>query len=94
LSQDCIWLAVPQFFEQKVESYTMAVPNLWRTKQQRYRLQAEVCPVCTRAVFPPREVCPHCRQPMQQTGADVMAFTLPILTNLSEAPALVAAGDD
>lgn len=72
----------------------MAVPNLWRTKQQRYRLQAEVCPVCTQAVFPPREVCPHCRQTMAQTGANVMAFTLPIVINLPNAPALVAAGDD
>jgi hypothetical protein len=43
----------------------MAVPNLWRTKKQRYRLQAEVCPTCSQAVFPPREICPHCRQPMQ-----------------------------
>jgi uncharacterized OB-fold protein len=80
--------------ESKLENYAMAVPNLWRTKKQRYRLQAEVCPTCTRAVFPPREVCPHCRQPMQQSGARVMAFALPILMNLPEAPALVAAGDD
>jgi hypothetical protein len=42
----------------------MAVPNLWRTKKQRYSLQAEVCPTCTQAVFPPRELCPYCHQAM------------------------------
>lgn len=72
----------------------MAVPNLWRTKKQRYRLQAEVCPTCTTAVFPPREICPSCRQPMEQTGARAMAFPLPIVMNLPEAPLPVAAGDD
>lgn len=43
----------------------MAVPNLWRTKKQRYSLQGDVCVHCERAVFPPREVCPHCHKPMQ-----------------------------
>lgn len=38
----------------------MAVPNLWRTKNQRYRLQGEICPACSNAVFPPRQVCPRC----------------------------------
>ena len=44
----------------------MAVPNLWRTKRQRYRLQADLCPVCSESVLPPREICPHCHQPMRQ----------------------------
>lgn len=43
----------------------MAIPNLWRTKKQRYSLQGEVCIHCERAVFPPREVCPHCHKPTQ-----------------------------
>ena len=47
----------------------MAIPNLWRTKRQRYRMQAEICPVCTEVVFPPREICPHCHQPMNQSTA-------------------------
>lgn len=38
----------------------MAVPNMWRTKNQRYRLQGEICPSCANAVFPPRQVCPRC----------------------------------
>ncbi len=42
----------------------MVVPVMWRTQKQRYSLQAEVCPHCTSAVFPPRAVCPYCKQPM------------------------------
>ncbi len=45
----------------------MAVPNLWRTTKQRYSLQGEVCPACAQAVFPPREVCPHCGRSMHET---------------------------
>jgi uncharacterized OB-fold protein len=48
----------------------MAVPNLWRTKKQRYSLVGEVCTHCSSAVFPPREICPHCHKPMQ-TAATV-----------------------
>ena len=47
----------------------MAVPVLWRTQKQRYSLQAEVCPHCSSAVFPPRTVCPYCRQTMAQALA-------------------------
>ena len=57
----------------------MAVPTLWRTKQQRYRLVGEKCPSCTVAVFPPRKVCPHCGQTMT-TSAVVsreLVFQLP-----------------
>ncbi|MCB0044234.1 MAG: hypothetical protein H6642_14535 [Caldilineaceae bacterium] len=42
----------------------MAVPTLWRTKQQRYNLMGEKCPSCAGAVFPPRKVCPHCGDTM------------------------------
>jgi hypothetical protein len=38
----------------------MAVPILWRNKQQRYSLEGDICPVCDRAVFPPRQLCPYC----------------------------------
>lgn len=48
----------------------MAVPNLWRTKEQRYRLQGYVCPACSNTVFPPKRVCPHC-----QHGAVVTVLT-------------------
>jgi uncharacterized OB-fold protein len=74
----------------------MAVPNLWRTKKQRYSLQGDVCVHCERAVFPPREVCPHCHKPMQAEALVMQqqekvhfAFAAPAQ------PALVAVvGDD
>lgn len=73
----------------------MAVPNLWRTKKQRYSLVGEVCVNCSRAVFPPREVCPHCHKPMQAAApmpTNEVAFAFP---NVAQQPALVAVvGDD
>ena len=38
----------------------MGIASAWRTKQQRYSLRGEVCPDCHQAIFPPRDVCPHC----------------------------------
>ena len=57
----------------------MAVPTLWRTKQQRYNLVGEKCPACTSAVFPPRKVCPHCGETMSAAEAPVnrYAFSMP-----------------
>jgi hypothetical protein len=75
----------------------MAVPNLWRTKKQRYSLVGEVCNHCSGAVFPPREICPHCHKPMQTAPASAAqqperAFVFPTVT---AQPMLVAvAGDD
>jgi predicted amidophosphoribosyltransferase len=42
----------------------MAIPNMWRTKKQRYSLQGEICPTCASAIFPPRSVCPQCGSAM------------------------------
>ncbi|HQY90377.1 MAG: zinc ribbon domain-containing protein [Caldilinea sp.] len=72
----------------------MAIPNMWRTKKQRYSLQGEVCNHCERAVFPPRQVCPHCHKPMHEHGAkaapifDFGAMAAPLATQV------VMAGDD
>lgn len=72
----------------------MAVPNMWRTKKQRYNLQGELCPSCTSAIFPPRKVCPHCgsimdedRRSRQQTIATAVYSVTPDL-------AISPAGDD
>ncbi len=78
----------------------MAVPNLWRTKKQRYSLQGETCPACQNTLFPPRQVCPYCHHgaananqpvPFTEDCAAVqpymMIFALP-------QTAEVAAGDD
>ena len=40
----------------------MSIASLWRTRQQRYSLQGEICPDCHQAIFPPRDVCPHCSE--------------------------------
>ncbi|MCB0108913.1 MAG: hypothetical protein KDE53_23490 [Caldilineaceae bacterium] len=74
----------------------MAVPNLWRTKEQRYRLQGDVCPACSNTIFPPKRVCPHCHHGAaipavtddRQDYAYVMLFEMPQVTELS------AVGDD
>ncbi len=76
----------------------MAVPNLWRTKHERYSLQGLVCPECSQVVFPPRLVCPHCQQLMNgsskssapKTGKRDFLFTMP----LPVAPELRVAADD
>lgn len=41
----------------------MSIASSWRTKRQRYNLQGEICPDCRQAIFPPRDVCPHCSEP-------------------------------
>ena len=79
----------------------MAVPVMWRTQKQRYSLQAEVCPHCTNAVFPPRTVCPYCKQPMQAGRAEVQPVPAPtqgreflyIMQIPAAAPVAIAADD-
>ncbi len=74
----------------------MAVPNLWRTKKQRYSLQGEICSACQQAVFPPREICPHCGLSMHRATRvkpqnELYSFTLMQLPAQVE---VAAAGDD
>jgi uncharacterized OB-fold protein len=77
----------------------MAVPNLWRTQKQRYSMQAEICPHCSNAVFPPRAVCPYCKRAANASVAPkVEGFTAVFAAQpaaMSTAGAVVAvAGDD
>lgn len=74
----------------------MAVPNLWRTKRQRYSLQAEICPNCTQAIFPPREICPYCHQATQAVAGAAHGLSLPftMLLPTAQAANAVVAGDD
>jgi uncharacterized OB-fold protein len=74
----------------------MAVPNLWRTKKQRYSLQGDVCVYCERTVFPPREVCPHCHKPMQVQAGQIQPAQVHFAFAATTAqPSLVAVvGDD
>ncbi len=74
----------------------MAVPNLWRTKEQRYRLQGEICPACSSAVFPPKRVCPHCHYgAVTSTAVDnVQEYGYVMLFDISQTKELNAVGDD
>jgi Rubredoxin-like zinc ribbon domain (DUF35_N) len=98
LSNDFVQRLFISNFIAEVE--TMAVPNLWRTKKQRYSLQGEVCPACQNMLFPPRQVCPYCHhgavnavhgaQLAEASAASqpyMMIFTLPQTAEL-------AVGDD
>jgi len=72
----------------------MAIPNMWRTKKQRYSLQGEICPTCTSAIFPPRSVCPHCGSAMDAAHSHMHHVV--VATPSMGAPALIQnpAGDD
>jgi uncharacterized OB-fold protein len=75
----------------------MAVPNLWRTKKQRYSLVGEVCVHCNSAVFPPREICPHCHKPMQavvETPAKRTEAIFAFPTVMAQAMLTAVVGDD
>ena len=73
----------------------MAIPNLWRTKKQRYSLQADVCNHCNQIIFPPREVCPHCHKPAQPVQATQHSIFMPPVAPVTMFVQPVAvAGDD
>ena len=72
----------------------MAIPNMWRTKKQRYSLQGEVCRHCEHAVFPPRQICPHCHKPMQTEAVNAApVFNFNVLM-APPAPQVAMVGDD
>ncbi len=48
----------------------MAIPILWRTTKERYSLQGEKCPECSRMIFPPRPRCPYCGGETGMHGID------------------------
>lgn len=48
----------------------MNVPRYWRTERTRLGLVGETCRRCGKAIFPPRDVCPHCTE----EGQDVHPF--------------------
>ena len=39
-----------------------SVAKEWREIPGRYNLQGTRCPICGRAYFPSRSLCPHCRR--------------------------------
>jgi uncharacterized OB-fold protein len=40
----------------------MQIPRYWRAQSQRYSLAGEICKQCGARLFPPRDVCPECRE--------------------------------
>ena len=84
------------------EKYRMAIPNMWRTKKQRYSLQGEVCLACSSTIFPPRKVCPSCGStldPVQEAVAadSALPFNMvfsPIGASGSSTLPVSPAGDD
>ena len=40
----------------------MNIPRYWRAQTQRYSLTGEMCKQCGARLFPPRDVCPECRE--------------------------------
>lgn len=77
----------------------MAVPNLWRTKEQRYRLQGNVCPACSNTIFPPKRVCPHCQHGSASlttngSESDKHEHSYSILFEMPKMVELSAVGDD
>lgn len=65
----------------------MTVARTWRTRKQRYSLVGERCEHCHNAIFPPRDVCPHCNEPAQKQMALSGRGTVYSYTTVFDAPA-------
>jgi uncharacterized OB-fold protein len=58
----------------------MEIARHWRLRRQRYALTGEVCPHCSKKIFPPRDICPSCgedaRELFQFSGqGEVYSYT-------------------
>lgn len=47
----------------------MNIAQNWRLNGQRYALKGVRCEGCKQVLFPPREVCPYCRERAEQRKA-------------------------
>jgi uncharacterized OB-fold protein len=74
----------------------MAIPTVWRTKKQRYSLEAAVCPICSTTMFPPRKQCLHCSHNSQLTKIAKKndPYTYFMIFDLAPAVEATVAGDD
>lgn len=46
----------------------MEVPRIWRLQKQRYTLTGLVCTNCDKKMFPPRRICPNCKDEVKITS--------------------------
>ncbi|MBI5876113.1 MAG: Zn-ribbon domain-containing OB-fold protein [Chloroflexi bacterium] len=37
------------------------LPQIWRLRDQRYRLEGAQCAACGEKIFPAKEICPNCK---------------------------------
>jgi uncharacterized protein len=65
----------------------MSVARTWRSRRQRYSLIGERCEHCHNAIFPPRDVCPHCAEPAQKEFALSGRGTVYSYTTVYDPPA-------
>lgn len=66
----------------------MNIAQNWRLNGQRYALKGVKCESCGAALFPPREVCPHCQVQQPQLFTFSKPVSQPAFILLSEAPEL------
>jgi ribosomal protein L40E len=63
----------------------MQIPRYWRAQSQRYSLTGEICKQCGARLFPPRDVCPECRElAMEPFAFDLGDEIYPLLNEALE----------
>ena len=74
----------------------MAIPTTWRTKKQRYSLEAAVCPICSTTMFPPRKQCLRCSHNSQltKTSQKNEPYNYFMVFDLAQSIEATVAGDD
>jgi uncharacterized OB-fold protein len=66
----------------------MHIPRYWRAQNQRYSLTGEICKQCGARLFPPRDICPECRElALGPFAFDLDGETHPLFTQALEAHA-------
>ncbi len=63
----------------------MNIPRYWRAQSQRYSLTGEICKQCGARLFPPRDVCPECRElALEPFASDLDDEIYPLFTQALE----------
>ena len=63
----------------------MNIPRYWRAQNQRYSLAGEICRQCGARLFPPRDICPECRElALEPFASDLDDVISPLFTQALE----------